>query len=378
MTTELLSEKLLKARCRLIIKEPWYGTMASYFTWQESKKCPTMGVLLKSDGTVTCYYNPEFCEKLTIDQLGAVVKHEIEHIVLLHCVRIGSRKHKLWNIATDMVINGKQLNPRIEHIDTLPITPYYFPADWDLKLISEEIYEKLESEKKYENDPGQTIDDHGTWEDVEVSEDEARQIVKDLTDQVASSVKAGSVPGHLVESIKKLNEPVRNWKHDLKQFFGRKFGGKRITYSRRNRRRQQFGLPGKSSHNSIPITICVDTSGSVDDVRLEQFISEIESISQKFRITLVQFDYAVQSVETYHRGDYNRLEIKGRGGTSFLNLFDAIEEKSLIGKLVMVCTDGEAQYPGPKEYSVMWVIFPHTTIESAPKPPFGDVIYITK
>ena len=50
-------------------------------------------------------FNPEWTMQQTEAQLIGVVAHEVEHIALLHPLRLGKRHHKIWNIACDYVIN---------------------------------------------------------------------------------------------------------------------------------------------------------------------------------------------------------------------------------------------------------------------------------
>lgn len=404
-----LSERLMKARCRLLTMEPWYGTMASMFRWKPNPAVGTMGVRIVDGGYVDCYFNPEWCEKLTVEQLMGVIKHEIEHIVRLHCVRTGTREPDLFNIAADMVINGKKNNPRIKD---LPGKWVSMPDDYQEDITTEDVYARLEQSKviiscpscanekqqqggqgsgqgqhkcsgkktlgsgangKVVNVEGDLIDDHDVWAGSSVSEDEARQVVRDMCNQ--AGIRAGNAPGHLQGEIAKLADPVVHWKYVLRQYIGRQVGGKRRTWSRVNRRNPVFGTKGKSNHASIPLTVGVDTSGSVDDKRLEQFFTELETMSQRFKITLVQFDHGYQTHERYHRGDWRRIKVKGRGGTSFIEYFKAIEEKGLVGAVNLVLSDGEAPWPEPRKYPVLWVLMPHGRKESV-TPPWGDVLFI--
>lgn len=396
----ILDDNMIDARCRLLSLHPWYGTMASYMTWKERAEIKTLGVVVNSNGTVTCYYSPDFCKQLSIQQLMACIQHEIEHIVLLHCVRVGSRNRKLWNIATDMIINGRFNRPNIDMINKLPIKVHHYPDEWQENLTSEEVYDRLEQNKvvvlihlpgggtstQSIHDgggsetivvEGEEVGDHDVWNESEAGEEEARQIIKDMVQQAADQVGAGKVPGHLIDSIKKLDDPVRNWRYEFRLVVGRTLGGKRTTYSRQNRRRREFGVPGKSSHANTPLTLCIDTSASVDSVRLEQFMAELESMSQHFRVTLVQFDHGYQCHQQYHKGDWQDIQILGRGGTSFIELFKALDEKELFGKLTIICSDGDAPWPEPQSRNILWVIFPHNP-ENPPVPTWGNTIYIGK
>ena len=390
------SELLMRARCKLLILNPWYGTMASMFRWKPYSGIQTIGVRVVDGGYVDCLYSPEFCSQLSVDEMMAVVQHEIEHIVRLHCVRVGSRDARKWNHATDFTINGKESNPNIKGLpDKEDLKGIYYPEDWDVNLTSEELYDRLKKTRIRYKGAGKNgediidgpadaseeivvqgeLDDHDIWAGSTVGEDEARQVVKDMVRQAGS--KAGTTPGHLQDAIDRLEAPVVNWKYELRQFVGRALGGRRSTWARANRRRPEFGVKGKSNRASVRLTIGVDTSGSVSQKLLEQFFSELEMISQKFKITLVQFDHGYQRHDPYHRGDWKRLPIEGRGGTSFIEFFNAIEEKNLVGRCNIVLTDGEASWGEERKYPVLWVIMPHGAKENV-IPAWGKHLFIEK
>jgi predicted metal-dependent peptidase len=405
------SELLMRARCKLLTLNPWYGTMASMFRWKPYDGIKTIGVRVVDGGYVDCVYNQDFCNQMSVDEMMAVVQHEIEHIVRLHCVRVGARDARKWNHATDFTINGKESNPNIKGLpDKEDLKGIYYPENWDGNMTSEELYDRLQKTRirykapapgsagaagwpnKDENGNPQDIvdgpsdateeiviegelDDHDIWAGSTVGEDEARQVVKDMVRQ--AGIKAGNVPGHLSDALAALEKPVVNWKYELRQYMGRAIGGRRSTWARANRRRPEFGIKGKSNKASVKLTVGVDTSGSVSKKLLEQFFSELEMISQKFKVTLVQFDHGYQCHDAYHRGDWKTLEVKGRGGTSFIEYFKAIEEKKLVGKCNIVLTDGEARHGEERRYPVLWVIMPHGSKESV-TPPWGKFIFIEK
>jgi predicted metal-dependent peptidase len=218
---------------------------------------------------------------------------------------------------------------------------------------------------------GTFIDDHSVWQDSTVSKDEARQIVKDMVDSAVR--RAGTTPGHLIEVLKKLEKPIVNWKTQFRQVVGRKCGGHRRTFARRSRRYNHFGVPGKSSHARTPLTICVDTSGSMSSKDLERVFTEIESMSQYFVITVIQFDHGVQKVEKYHRGDWRKIEVQGRGGTSFIELIKWMKDNQAVGKLNIILTDGYAPFPEPQDFHVLWAIINKEVIA-----PWGDTIAVVR
>jgi len=218
------------------------------------------------------------------------------------------------------------------------------------------------------SDGSRLTDDHDCWGGTTVSEDQARQMV--ATAATNSSNQAGYTPGHLVQAIGELLESKVNWQALLRKIIGRKCGAKRKTYSRTNRRTKAFGTRGVSTHGSDLLVVAVDTSGSVDDKMLHQFFSEVEAVSQRFRIMLVQFDHEIQSVGTYRKGDWKKIKAHGRGGTCFINLFEGLEERNLVGKFHIVLTDGEACFGDERPYPVLWAI------DGGVVPPWGQYIKV--
>ena len=371
-----ISKNLVNARCRMLAKMPWYGFIVSRFKWVRNDSVNTMGVRIIRRGLVECIYNLEFVESLSLPELIAVLRHEVEHIIRMHLARVRYIKdenhNKLWNIACDWTINGVK-NQR--NIDDLPDMACYVPAsgdvgwdDCDLTELeelgtAEEYYDWLLKNIKIikvggngngDGDSG-GIDNHEVWSQSSASKEDMRCTAKDLTRQATQNV--GSTPGHLVDSISKLDRPTQNWLFRLKNIIGRVAGNKRRTYAKWHRRRDSFGVKGISRRASIPITVCTDTSGSVSKKMLERIFTEIEAMSSYFRITLVQFDHEVQSVTKYHKGDWRSIEIKGRGGTSFDSLLEYLEKEKIINKMTFILSDGYCSVPSPRPYPVTWVIW---------------------
>jgi hypothetical protein len=156
------SDKLMKARCRLMTREPWYGHIAMSMVWIPSNMpwLPefrrTMGVRIVNGGEIQCLYYPPFVESLSIRELFAVVQHEIEHIVRVHCIRVGGREPHAWNIAVDMAVNGTKSHPRIgyheantnEIIVPLKGNIVWIPEDWPKDGTSEQFYDMLEKKQQ--------------------------------------------------------------------------------------------------------------------------------------------------------------------------------------------------------------------------------------
>lgn len=155
------AEKLMQARTRLLITNPFYGALLmeidflkSDMAWASSN-CRTMGVRIKSNKRVELVWNPEFVGSQTLKQVCAALMHEVEHIVHCHCIRMGNRNPIQWNIATDMVVNGTKSNPRIGYVDEnkrnviLPLDGniVFIPKGWDENGTSEQFYKLVDEDQ---------------------------------------------------------------------------------------------------------------------------------------------------------------------------------------------------------------------------------------
>lgn len=406
------SDKLMRARCRLLARSPFYGHSAMSMVWiphempWKPEEERTMGVRIMSNGEIQCLYYPPFVDSLTLEELYGVIQHEIEHIVRCHCLRVGSRHPVLWNIAADFTVNGTQANPRIGYVDSnktiLPLDGKicWIPPDWPGDETAEYYYSRLvdEAEMVCENcakggapiegdseggkcskcggpcvpksaADGEMIDDHSIWNQSEVSDDEARQIVKDMVQQVSAKCP-GSVPGHLAEVIKALSKPVVRWRELLRHYFGRHVGNRRYTYSRRSRRHDSFGVKGVSHHAAATVNVIIDTSGSISSKDLAQFFAEIDMISSRATVNILQWDTKFQGYSKYRRGAWRNFSVHGRGGTCMTSAVHYLRDNGLVADVQVMLTDGYTSWADDVNFPFITVL---TTQDSNP-PPYGHVV----
>jgi hypothetical protein len=109
MTQQRKSQKahelMGRAKAALILEQPFFASLICSMPLIEDTngdilQIPTMG----TDGK-TVWYNPEFTEKLSPDEVKFVLCHEVMHSVYAHMYRRGSRDPRRWNMAGDYVIN---------------------------------------------------------------------------------------------------------------------------------------------------------------------------------------------------------------------------------------------------------------------------------
>jgi predicted metal-dependent peptidase len=101
--------------------------------------------------------------------------------------------------------------------------------------------------------------------------------------------------------------------------------------------------------------LAIDTSGSVSNDELLEFMNEIHHIYKAgVDITIIQCDTKINSIEKY-TGEWD-LNIHGRGGTYFDPVIEYFNEHNKEFTSLVYFTDGEATaYVKPKG-KVLWVL----------------------
>ena len=130
---------------KLRIKYPTFRSVIANLKFQASKDIETAG----TDGKVLLY-NPKFLGGLSEEQQIFIFAHEICHVAFEHIFRSEGKDKRLWNIATDSVINAllKQ--------DGLPMVEGGVDIPEAINYDAEEMYNKLlEEEKKQEQQNSQ-------------------------------------------------------------------------------------------------------------------------------------------------------------------------------------------------------------------------------
>lgn len=122
---------------KMLVKYPFFGSVVANVDYRANKNVPTAG----TDGKEV-HYNPEFLEKLSIDEQTFIFAHEICHIAFNHILRSEGKDPAIWNTATDAVINAflkrdglKMVEGGVDMADAI---------NYD----AEQLYEKLLQEKQ--------------------------------------------------------------------------------------------------------------------------------------------------------------------------------------------------------------------------------------
>lgn len=232
------------------------------------------------------------------------------------------------------------------------------------------------------------------WTNMDLPDEikeQLRQYIQQVVDGIPDEMR-GLFPSHQQEALNKaLEKPQIKWDQVLRKYIGTIPNGYRKTRTRLDRRQpERFDISGKISRHTIDIVVAIDTSGSMSKQLLEKIFTEIFTIlkAKEFHLTIIECDAEIQTVYEARTMSDVRLEVHGRGGTSFIPVIKYVNENKKYRKsLLIYFTDGmgDEHIPVPHVYRMLWVL-PYMSegpvnrfLKSdeallSVKEPYGDVI----
>ena len=393
-------DSLSKTSKDLMLKEPYYGFFLLMLHKAWSDKVPTACVS-KNGINFQLTIGEKFWTDLSEEHRLGLLKHELLHIAFQHLTTFTMfSDKKMANIAMDMEINqyidghwlpegGIDINDYGDlNLDKRAGSRYYYDK---LKQAQQDKKDKgscgdknmdklLDGMEKGEctviigqgNDKGDSsggggsgdkevqIPDH-EWEEFENMPEAEKKLIEKQVQRVLSEAKdqtlkkRGYVPGE-ISGLIKLDEvipPKFNWKAYIRRFTGisTKIFTRKVRRKENKRYSDNPGLKIKMRQNML---VGIDTSGSVCDDELKEFINEIHHLYKAgVDITIAQCDSRMQSVKKYD-GKFE-LAVAGRGGTRFEPVLELFNEKKEFTSLIYF-TDGEAWTSMKPRKPVLWVL----------------------
>ena len=383
--------------------EQWFLTEPLFFTvycTHRLKMNANMQCALRS-GQGRIEYNPEIIEGVKDMELSAMLRVEMIRILLQHPYArqpLGC-KPMVLQMASDMVISPAY------HFGFLDMTrpeQYGLPSgqhyEWYAKRLCEmgvhrdgdkpsegnsctnkQKGEDVSEPSKEGNNQAQNISqgslgpEQGQSLEQRLAEDDGADYTalweedsfqsRLITDIVQSTTQWGSIPGYMVELIKKAADGKIDYRNVLRMFRSSILSQKRRLTRMRPSRRFGFEQMGSRYDFVTRLLIAIDTSGSVGS----------EELGRYFRIITTFFKYGVQEIDVLMfdctvqgkpikldeaKKNKQELEVKGRGGTNFQAPIDYVKEYPNYNGLIII-TDGYAvtpEVPPHLSTKLLWVI----------------------
>lgn len=390
---------------KLLERLPYFGQVIQNVRFREYK-CKTAC----TDG-LSVMYNPEFIDKLDEDEQLFVFAHELLHVAYNHIYRSENKNNKLWNIATDAVINQQ-----LKRDCKLPLFEGLvdIPEAYDLGAL--EMYKKLEKEKNEfeENSKGSgsgsgigsaddygDIENHDCWDEPgEISkelDEEDRKKLKDAIDKIKDDKDAAKKNKELKD---KLAKEFKDRQNQRKKGAGAATSGIKLKnqtlgvthevpwqtllddlvgskgyYDYTQPKQVRYGIIDDSWRilPSIKVEIIIDVSGSVSEDLVRNFLMECKGIfdaaESKLEMKIGFFDqnfYAPKDDGTYtdkigndtksidSASDIDKLDIPGGGGTNF---YVALSGFGDLYSNKIIFTDGYDDWQNLPPMDVIWIVY---------------------
>lgn len=357
----------------------------------------TMGV--RVEGTrISLDYCAAFVDSLSNAELRYVITHEIYHLILHHCtvrLPLEEEDRSLYNQAADIAINCliPQDANRTMPVDKdgkkmglLPST-YGFPEKLSMEQYVQLLKQKRDENKKNGkgkgkgkaqagkgngdgngNAPG--FDNHDGWSESEV----IKELVRNAVNKIAKDERVwGKMPGDVQALIMAAQVTYVSWERYLKHYLGQLVSPKMIRTMKRPDRRFGYPYAGKKRGYTDRKLVAIDTSGSIGEDELSQFLAEVNKLAEIQPVDLVVFDDGIQQGPMPFNKKHTGFDFKGRGGTDFTDVFKMAEERHY--QSVIMLTDGCAgavEYPAGVR-DVLWVL----TGSGNPPVEWGERVRIT-
>lgn len=390
-----VEKKLSAARTWLIIDKPFIGALVLRLPMVAADPgwCPSIATDARS-----IYYNPSYIDGLDLEQTKFILAHAALHAALTHFNRRGHRDKRRWDIATDYAINpllvadGLKAPPGALHMEAYgdmtaeEIYPYIRENTRE-EPLDQHVYdqnppppaesgsdsgrEQREHAGTPDQDQGETpggdIDPQssGAPQPPPLSQAERETLAVQWQQRLAGAaqqaLRAGKLKGSMARLVDHLLQPQLPWRMLLARYLTA-ISRDDYSYMRPNRREGAAILPSLRSQH-VDIVIILDTSGSITDEEMAEFVTEVNAIKGQLgaRITLHACDeslaengpWVFEPWEELHLPD----KLPGGGGTRFTPAIEWAANADRHPDLLLYFTDADGEFPMHEpSFPVLWLV----------------------
>ena len=399
-----IETKLAAARTRLILDKPFLGALVLRLPMHAAKPdwCPTTATDARA-----FYFNPEYIASLTLEQTQFMLAHEALHCALSHFARRQHRVIHKWDLACDYAINPLLIDDGLKPPPNALVMPMYkgmtaeeiYPLiddDDESETLDTHAYDRdnqsrgsksrldendldrQQKERQTEPDQGegeqgkddveaqaQPEEGGGAGEPEPLTPDEQETLSVQWQQRMAGAaqqaMQAGKLGGELKRLIDHLLQPQLPWRMLLARYMTA-LARDNYSYSRPSRREGDFVLPSLRSRQ-MDLVVAIDTSGSIKDSEMEEFIDEVDALKGQVRarVTLLPCDAALCEGAPFRFEPWEQFsrprDLKGGGGTSFVPVFQWVGREGIQPDLLVYFTDAEGEFPKQEPpYPVIWLV----------------------
>lgn len=329
------------------------------------------GITARTDGA-NVEYGEAFIADLTDSELMGLVLHEKLHCAFKHLTTwrgLYDDSPQLANMACDYVIN-LMITDRANR-DGFVRLPAGGCVDEQYRgMDSGQVFKLLK--QKYPNRancPQMGFDQH----DWDAASDLTAEEVEDLAKTIDQALRQGNIlaskaGANVDRSVLEMLQPKVDWRDALREFVVNSKPGDDYTSYRRIDRRfqsQDLMLPTSYSDTIHRVVLAVDTSGSIGNREMSEFLAEAQSVCESVKPELVDLLYWGHDVAAHEKYEASAVSTlrestkpKGGGGTAPSCVTSYLRDQNIRPDCIVMLTDGDVfgdwgeNWPAP----VLWCI----------------------
>lgn len=364
---------------------PFISTILFSLGIKESDEIPTAEV----DG-IDITINSDFFSNLNVREQCFVLAHEAWHVALQHGIRLLEKSSNvcpiLWNEAGDHVINLLLRDAGFTLLDGVLCDNRFHGMSTD------EVYKILEKEKPKQSggsgdndDPnssggsgnsqssgqgqGQSNSDplgndvkkpksQPNKQDVDDLKNKVNQIISKAATQAKMSNDYGNMPGEMDHIVDSIQNPKLPWDVIFMRYM-EAFAKDDYSYRRPNRHYfPELYLPTLHSESLGEVVFAIDASISVSNEELAAYFDQIKYVHNHLnpvKTTIIVFDTHVRQIFEFDQNERIKpLEIRARGGTDFMHLFEELKRRKPVVAVVFSDMYCEPVRQKPR-FPVVWI-----------------------
>jgi len=341
----------------VIVSNPFLGLLLKRTWIFTSDDVPTAAT-----NGLTIIVNEKFFSSLSNTEKAFVLLHELMHIILKHTIRSKELEKRygkaVVNVAADAKANQYLREYLCEYRHKLkiqPVWPEELPLDDVDRMSLEEVAEKLAHIASFmrtdvfikrfcdsvlNNDiyAGAGVKkilktlNKGDEGDDNVSDDS--EIEKRVDRKVMEVVDAGVTPAGMKRLVDEILQSRISWRQLLRTALITAGKNVKRTWCRLNKK-LPYVWPGKTLY-ATDIVVLIDTSASISDDELKQFIAEIHSMRKLGKVIVVPWDADVYEPVTITT---TSTLLKGGGGTKLKPALELVDRKFRNSAVIIILSD---------------------------------------
>ena len=390
--------KLSAARTRLILERPFLGALVLRLPLVEA------GDWCKSTATDarSIYYSADYIAELNPKQVQFMLAHDALHCALSHFSRRQHRNKHRWDVATDFAINAMLIGEGmqapsdalyLEHFAGMTAEEIYpmLNEDEDREPVDQHLYDDYDEDsedsdsEQGDSDQGESGGEQGSnsaggeqpsqqpsggngkaERPPPLSESERQDLQtqwqQNLAGAAQSAMQAGKLDGAMARLVDHFLQPSLPWRLLLARYMTASPRDD-YSYTRPSTRRGAGAIFPALRSGEVNVVAVVDTSGSISLEEIQEFVSEVDGLKGQMRaaVTLMACDMEIvgtpRRFEPWEELVIDLNSIQGGRGTSFVPVFEWLQQQDRQPDLVVYFTDAEGQFPDAMPMvPVVWLV----------------------